>query len=525
MSIAGPLTGAILKTLNLETSPLEALLTNHEPPLPPEETEEISPVSSPNRSRTQREASDVEKGIALERSRLELENRAQGGMRAYLISVEMAEDDPATVQEDLQELGALVRSLGDDCVGATVQKRAKITPHTLIGSGKAEEIRLSCKQLDVNYVVCDKDLSPSQVRNLEKIIQLPILDRTGIILQIFRKNAKTREAKTQVEIAHFEYLLPRLSNSWIAFERQRGSSSSASHRVRGAGEMQIEMDRRRLRDKIAFLRKDLERIKTERSTQRKSRSTETNVVLVGYTNAGKTTIMNGLTDSHLSANNNLFETLDSAVRVLKGAGNPRILVTDTVGFIQSLPHSLVASFHSTLEETAHADLLVHVVDASHPRYQEQIRVTEEVLQSVGAGEVPKMYVFNKVDAVAGGARVVKILARSYPNHICICAENKEDIKRLRDALEDYFAKNMEERTLEFSYADNEKFKLVYLHTRVLSMIPTDDGAVFKVRAPTEVFKRYFDTSSPEPESSKDEERASDEKDPWDSGEFSYQKKE
>jgi GTP-binding protein HflX len=438
------------------------------------------------------DVSEVERGILLEKARLNLETRTQGGMRVYLISVELAEDTPDSVQEDLQELGALVRSLGDDCVGVAVQKRSKIAAHSLIGTGKAEEIKRSCNELKVDYVVCDKDLSPSQVRNLEKIIELPILDRTGVILQIFRKNAKTREAKTQVEIAHFEYLLPRLSNSWIAFERQRGSSGGAAGgRLRGAGETQIEMDRRRLRDKIASLKKDLERIKTERHTQRKGRSNELNVVLVGYTNAGKTTIMNGLTDSHLSANNNLFETLDSAVRALKGSMNPRVLVTDTVGFIQNLPHALVASFRSTLEETSHADLLLHVVDASHPRFQDQIRVTEEVMQSVGAGDVPKLYVFNKVDAVAGGLRVVKLLARSFPNNICISAENKEDIKRLRDAVVDYFAQNMEERTLEISYADNDKFRLVYLHTRVLSMIPTDDGAVFQVRAPAEIFQRYF----------------------------------
>jgi GTP-binding protein HflX len=195
-----------------------------------------------------------------------------------------------------------------------------------------------------------------------------------------------------------------------------------------------------------------------------------------------------------------------------------------VGFIQNLPHSLVASFRSTLEETAHADLLIHVVDASHPRYQEQIRVTQEVLQSVGAGDVPSLYVFNKVDAVAGGARVVKIFARSFPNHLCISAESKDDIKRLRDAIVDYFGKNMEERTLEFSYAENEKFRLVYLHTRVLSMTPTDEGAVFNVRAPSEIFKRYFDTPNHNEEQKVVPEggEPNNENDPWNSGEFSYE---
>jgi GTP-binding protein HflX len=481
---------------------------------------EVTPVE---RRRRDESPSEVERTVALERSRLELEKRAKIRFRAYLVGVELGDDDPSTIQENLQELGALVRSLGDECVGAIVQKRAKITPHTLIGTGKAEEIRRSCGELSVDYIVCDKDLSPSQVRNLEKIIGKPVLDRTGVILQIFSKNAKTREAKTQVEIANLEYMLPRLANAWIAFERQRGTSSGASNRVRGAGEAQIELDRRRVREKIAFLRRDLEKISKERVTQRKGRQDEFQVVLVGYTNAGKTTVMNGLTDSHLSANDNLFETLDSSVRILKGSVSPRILVTDTVGFIRNLPHSLVASFRSTLEETADADLLIHVVDASHPRYQDQIRITEEVLKTVGAGDVPRMYVFNKVDAVAGGPRVVRILARSFANHILISAEDKDDIRRLREAIIEYISRDLEERTVEIPYAAADLVRNLYLQTRVLSVTPQEEGAVFQIRARSEVLRRIFNEPAPARETTEDREGTLED-DPWSSGEFSFQQR-
>lgn len=435
--------------------------------------------------------SDVERSVALEGARNRLESRSAGGMKAYLVSLELIEDLSQLVQESLVELGSLVRSLGDECVGVTVQKRAKITPGTYIGSGKAEEIQQSCADLKADYVAFDKELSPSQVRNLEQIIQRPVLDRTGIILQIFRRNAKSREAKTQVEIAHLQYLLPRLENSWIAFERQRGGSGGAGSRVRGAGETQIELDRRRIKDKLSSLRKELERIQKERETQRKMRQEEFNVVLVGYTNAGKTTIMNGLTDSQLSAKNALFETLDSAVRSLKGLNQPRVLVTDTVGFIRNLPHSLVASFRSTLEEAARSDLLLHVVDLSHPRYKEHISVTDEVLRDIGAAEVPRIYVFNKVDGIAGEPRLAKIMTRAYKDSICISAEKDEDLTRLREHVVNYFTRNMLETELEVSYQDSAMLGKIYSLTKVLKTEWCDDVIRLTVRAPRNVLERYF----------------------------------
>lgn len=434
--------------------------------------------------------SEVERSIALEQARLQLEQRALGGMNAYLVSLELVEDDPQEIQESLVELGSLVRSLGDEPVGVTVQKRSRVVPATLIGTGKAEELRNAARELKVDYVVFDQELSPSQVRNLETIIERPILDRAGVILQIFRKNAKTREAKTQVEIAHLEYLAPRISNSWIAFERQRGGGSGGT-RLKGAGETQLELDKRRIREKIASLRKDLERIQTERSTQRKLRAEEFNVVLVGYTNAGKTTLMNALTDSHLSAKDALFETLDSAVRTLKGSQNPRVLVTDTVGFIRSIPHGLVASFRSTLQEAARADLLIHVVDVSHPRYKDHIRVTDDVLKEVGAGDVDRMYVFNKIDSLKGEPRLAKILARAYKNAICVSAQQPDHIRKLRDALIQYFSRNMLEISIKVAYDDAALMGAIYAHSRVLSTEWTEEDARFRVRVSRTSALRYF----------------------------------
>ena len=308
-------------------------------------------------------------------------------------------------------------------------------PATFIGSGKAEEIKQIVFSSKIDYIVVDQDLSPTQVRNLEHIIGRPVLDRTGIILQIFRRNARSKEARTQVEIAHLEYLAPRLSNEWIAWERQRGSGGSGG-RLKGAGETQIEIDRRHIKDKISHLKKELKRIKRERETQRKMRSNQYNVSLVGYTNAGKTTLMNALTASKLSARDSLFETLDSTVRKLKGGHGLKILVKDTVGFIRNLPHSLVASFQSTLEEVAESDLILHVIDISDQAYKYHIAVTESVLKQIHADHVPQILVFNKFDKLSDEPNLPKILRKIYPKSICISSQNQEDVKQLLNEIVD-----------------------------------------------------------------------------------------
>jgi GTP-binding protein HflX len=456
--------------------------------------------------------SDVEKSIALESGRLRVEGRTGGSLNCYLVGVEAPDSEQSELKESLSELGALVRTLGDEVTGVTVQKRARITPATYIGSGKAEELAQRCRELKVDYVAFDVELSPTHVRNLERIIERPVLDRTEVILQIFRKNAKTKEAQTQVEIARLEYLLPRISNAWIAFERQRGGSGGSA-RVRGAGEAQLELDKRRMRDKITALRRELEKISTEKLTQRKARRSEFSVVLVGYTNAGKTTLMNALTDSQLSAKDALFETLDSSVRTLKGTHKPKILLTDTVGFIRHLPHALIASFQSTLNETAEADLLVHVVDISHRNYKDHIRITDDVLREVGAADVPRLFVFNKLDQLEGEPRLERILSRTYPGCICMSANRPEDVNRLLEAIEGFFLRNMLEVTIDVPYpqgggasrrgdglssnhtlshgTDARSMGLIYSHARVLDTDWQDDLVRFRVRATRDFLSKHF----------------------------------
>lgn len=378
---------------------------------------------------------DIQKTITLEKIKKDIETRAQKGMFVFLASLHLPENSTEQIKESLDELEALVRTLGDQTKGTLIQKRPKPVPGTYIGTGKAEEIRDKVAALKVDYVAFDQDLSPTQVRNLEQIIGRPVLDRTGIILQIFRQNARSREARTQVEIAHLEYLAPRLSNAWIAWERQRGSGGSGG-RLKGMGETQIEIDRRRIKDKISHLKKELKRIKRERDTQRKMRSNQFNVSLVGYTNAGKTTLMNALTASKLSAKDALFETLDSTVRKLRGGHGLNILVKDTVGFIRNLPHSLVASFQSTLEEVAESDLILHVIDISNPAYKDHIAVTEDVLTQIHADHVPTILVFNKFDKLIDEPNLPKILAKAYPNSMCISSQNNNDINQLINKIVD-----------------------------------------------------------------------------------------
>ena len=444
------------------------------------------------------EESDVQKMIALEQARVHLENRIMGGLKAYVVGLEKLDDDAESVREGLEEIAALVRSLGDDCVGLTVQKRARVTPATYIGSGKALEVKERCLELQADYVVFDQELSGGQVRNLEKIIEKPVLDRTTIILQIFRKNARTKEAQTQVEIAQLEYLAPRLQNSWIAFERQRGGM-----KLKGAGETQIELDRRRLKERIYQLKKELVKIQKERVVQRRHRLDTPTVVLVGYTNAGKTTVMNALTDSHLVARDALFETLDSSVRTLKNSHHTKVLVIDTVGFIKDLPHGLVASFRSTLEECVHADLLVHVVDVSHPRFRDRINVTNQVLHDIGAAEVPQLVVFNKIDSLKNEPRLPAILRKTFPQSITVSAYNSEDIEKLREHVIGVFSEGFMECSLVLPYEDSRLLGIVYGQTKVLESHPLDHGIEFKLRMSKALHEKCFAKAPLAPEDSSD----------------------
>lgn len=407
---------------------------------------------------------------------------------AMVVGAILPGEDPKIIQDDLAELESLLGTLGVEVAGKVIQRRQKLNARCLLGEGKVAEIaELACEK-GSDLVVFDRDLSPPQVRNLEKMTGCRILDRAGVILEIFDRHARSSAAKTQVEIARLEYLLPRMSGAWTHFHRQRGGGV----RSRGMGEKQIEVDRRRARERIARLQRQLESIRKEKQNQRKARTSELKVALVGYTNSGKTTLMNAMTHADLEAKDVLFATLDANVRTLDPSTRPRILMSDTVGFIRKLPHSLVESFKSTLDEVLEADLLLHVVDVSHPKYKDQIETTEAVLDEIGAGDIPTMMVFNKMDQLEE-PKLANILQRTYPDSLSLSAFNVEDVKRLRSHLFGYFERGMVQATLAVPPRDQGAMSLIYNSCLILSTDYTyQHKAVFEVRAASPVLARLED---------------------------------
>lgn len=312
---------------------------------------------------------------------------------AVLVAVINQKQNEEQVKEYLEELAFLTDTAGVAPVKNFTQKVDKPDPGTFIGKGKVEEVKSYVEENKVDYVIFDDDLSPSQLRNLEKLMKVRIYDRSLLILEIFQQRARTSHARTQVELARYQYLLPRLTRMWTHLERQRGGTGTRG----GAGEKEIETDRRIIRNKIAKLKEELKTIDKQMATQRKSRGELVRVALVGYTNVGKSTLMNLISKSEVFAENKLFATLDTTVRKVV-LGNLPFLMSDTVGFIRKLPHQLVESFKSTLDEVREADILLHVVDISHPDFEDQMHVVNETLEEIGAGEKPTILVFNKIDA-------------------------------------------------------------------------------------------------------------------------------
>ena len=313
-------------------------------------------------------------------------------MRVFLIGVELKSRTAADVRESLAELAELASTAGAQISGEGVQKMAAPVAATYIGGGKAQEFATLCAASDVDTVIFDDELTPAQMRNLEKIFGCKVMDRTALILEIFGQRARTREGKLQIEHAQLEYLLPRLTRYWSHLSRQRGSTGS----IGGEGESQLESDRRKLQERLDKISEELVVVRRQRQTQRagRQRANWPRASIVGYTNAGKSTLLNKLTGASVLAENKLFATLDPTTRRLHLPTNQNVLLTDTVGFIKKLPHGLVEAFKATLEEVVEADLLVHVVDISHPLAQEQIDAVNDVLLEIGAGEKPVLMAFN-----------------------------------------------------------------------------------------------------------------------------------
>ncbi len=311
---------------------------------------------------------------------------------AVLIGLINQEQDEVQLKEYLDELAFLTETAGAKAVKRFTQRVEFPNPRTFVGSGKLYEIASYIREHEIDMAIFDDELSPSQLRNIEKEFNCKVLDRTNLILDIFAGRAKTAHAKTQVELAQYQYLLPRLTGMWTHLERQKGGIG-----LRGPGETEIETDRRIIRDRISKLKEQLKKIDKQKATQRKNRGQMVRVALVGYTNVGKSTIMNLLSKSDVFAENKLFATLDTTVRKVV-VGNLPFLLADTVGFIRKLPHGLVESFKSTLDELRESDLLLHVVDIAHPNFEDQIQTVNQTLHEIGADNKPTYLVFNKIDA-------------------------------------------------------------------------------------------------------------------------------
>ncbi|MBL7714681.1 MAG: GTPase HflX [Bdellovibrionales bacterium] len=378
--------------------------------------------------------------------------------------------------ESLDELGRLLTTLGVELVDRILVVHKKVHPATFVGKGKLEEAKALMDAKDCDAFIIDFDLSPNQLRNVEKVIGKPVMDRSGVIIEIFSRHARTKEAKTQVELAKLQYLLPRLAHFWTHFERQRGGGTG----MRGMGEKQIEVDRRLVKTRMSILRSRLAEIEKERKIKRSSRKEVLKVALVGYTNAGKSTLLNRLTDSQVRAEDKLFATLDPSVRSLDPHCHPPIVAIDTVGFISRLPHALVASFRSTLEELHEADLLLHVVDGSSPEARAQYDVTETVLKDLGLEKKPKVTVLNKSDLVQGvGNRLgLKLVV---PGAAVLSAMNDSDIQKLKKIIQDHFHGQLEVYEIVIPYDQSKVEALIHAHGAIEVQRHLEKGTFFRVR--------------------------------------------
>lgn len=399
--------------------------------------------------------------------------------RAILVGVIHGKLDELIIDEHLDEMELLADTAGADVVGRVTQRLNKINPAYFVGKGKAEQIMNQAKELGVSLVIFDEDLSPAQTKNFQSLSEnIKVIDRSALILDIFQKHAKTKEAKTQVELAHLQYLLPRLTRMWTHLERQMGGIGTRA----GAGEKQIEVDRRLIGQRIAKLKKELTKIEKERKTQSQRRKDQFRVALVGYTNAGKSTLMNAITGANMYIRDQLFATLDTTIRSTVIDSEHEILLSDTVGFIRKLPHHLVASFRSTLQEVLEADLILIVLDVSSPQVLEHLNIITEVLTELGADKNTSLIVLNKIDTIEEDGRIA-YLKRKFPNGILISAKNHLRIDNLLESIKKIIDRGFTTTDVHFSFEQAKETAEAQKGVTILEREYDENGVHLKIRGP------------------------------------------
>jgi GTP-binding protein HflX len=383
------------------------------------------------------------------------------------------------VEEHISELEELADTAGAESIFKIIQTKNSVDPAFYVGKGKAEELAQLVVLNEIDVLLFDDDLTPVQVRNLERLFNRKIIDRSGLILDIFALRAKTKEAKTQVELAQLEYLLPRLTRAWTHLSKQYGGIGT-----KGPGETQIETDRRIIRNRISHLKENMKKIETQRETQSQKRSDLVRISIVGYTNAGKSTLFNLLTKADVFAEDKLFATLDATTRSLDLGSKEKILISDTVGFIRKLPPHLVASFKSTLNEVRDADIILHLVDLSHPYYEDHLKVVEETLKDFDSEHKKEIKVFNKVDAVEDKTKI-EYVRNTYPDSVIISAQKGINVSALIKILKDYIERLFVEEEIVLGIHETKLASKIHTLAEVVSINYNHDKVSYRYRTSKE----------------------------------------